>query len=170
MIILPFGIKNKRATLEKTFAPYKLWDRFNQHICRWSPRVWLEEGSYEGPRKAKQVARENFMFRSKTRFLWSFQNSLSKKHLLYTFYIYTTLCGRDTKMPSQVCARGWETLSEKGMDAFRRNFKNSPRKWYMNSESWEEFYRQQRSLSNQKRICHLRSSSVQLTYRQDGGK
>lgn len=70
-------------------------------------------------------------------------------------------------MPSQVCARGWETLSEKWTEAFRRNLK----KIHQGSDTWilraEKFSRQQRPLWNQKRTCQLSQSSVRLAYRQD---
>lgn len=91
MIILPIGIKNKRATTRKTFCSLQLWHRFNQHIYTRGPRVWLEAVSQEGPRKAKPVAREN----SGTRIDFSeVSKTILQRSTYYTPSIYHTLWTR----------------------------------------------------------------------------
>lgn len=100
MIILPFGITNKRVTLGKTFCPFQLWDRVQPTHLHMNKRSrGFDLGSYKGPRKAKSVAIENYLLGSKNRFLWTLNAKII--HLIRIYSTPSIGYGSDTKMPSQ---------------------------------------------------------------------
>lgn len=86
-VIFPCGIINRKINTGKTVCPFQLWDRVQPTHLYMNKRSWCltwRGGSHEGPRKAKP---ENYAFRSKTRFLWSFQSKSCVIHSPYNFYM-----------------------------------------------------------------------------------
>lgn len=101
LIILPFGITNKRVTLRKTFCLFQLWDRVQTTHLHVNKRSWwFDLGEVLIKDQEKQsVAIEKYLLGSKNRFFWTLNAKII--HLIRIYSTPSICYGSDTKMPSQ---------------------------------------------------------------------
>lgn len=184
-VIFPVVSSTEKLPREKPFAPSSCGTGFNQHICTWTrgPGVWLGGGSHEGPKKTKP---ENYVFRSKTRFLWSLQSNSCVTHSPYNFYMLC-LVGETQRCSPPICwgrrytnktlshpkcwARGLCKMLRDTNQWLQEKFKifTKAAVWESSFENWDVPKEMQAILESGEGMCALSRGSGWLVWRRTQG-